>query len=232
MVDLPPEAPRSIWDSRTPDAPDPQLQVHSPGAGGRMPVFHGNPSGADIAKDELLRHFRDVDRGLQRVLRSQSAPLILAGVEYLMPLYKTASTYAHTLPEGIPGNPDDLKPEELRMRAGPGVEPPVRQAEARTIDRYTKADLAGRASSEIGKVLEAAFQGRVDLLIIGEGVEIWGRFNPGTVQIEVHEPAQPGDEDLIDLAAVQTLALGGTVQVLDAAAAVPGGSGVAAAFRY
>ena len=39
--------------------------------------------GVDERKDELLRYFQHIDRGLHALLREETAPLVLAGVEYL-----------------------------------------------------------------------------------------------------------------------------------------------------
>jgi len=47
----------------------------------------------------------------------------------------------------------------------------------------------------------------------------------------LHEEAKPGDEDLLDLAAVQTLLNGGTVYAVELEK-VPDGASLAAVFRY
>ena len=61
--------------------------------------------------------------------------------------------------------------------------------------------------------------------------EQWGRFDPATEAIEVHETAAPGDDDLLERAATQTVLHGGSVYVLEAPM-VPGGQFAAAVFRY
>jgi len=48
----------------------------------------------------------------------KKAPLVLAGVEYLFPIYQEANTYPDLVEEGITGNPENLKPEELHDLVG------------------------------------------------------------------------------------------------------------------
>jgi hypothetical protein len=82
--------------------------------------------------------------------------------------------------------------------------------------------------------LPAARHGRVDSLFVALGVQKWGKFDAATGGVDIHEERQPGDQDLLDLAAVQTFASAGNVYAVDPAQ-VPGGerhSPVAAVFRY
>lgn len=54
-----------------------------------------------------------VDIGLKEIFREQQALLILAGVDYLLPIYRKVSEYANIMQEGITGSPEHLRPEEL-----------------------------------------------------------------------------------------------------------------------
>ncbi len=63
------------------------------------------------------------------------------------------------------------------------------------------------------------------------GVQRWGEFDPQTDTIQQHDEAGPGDEDLLDLAAIQTFMNGGTVYIRDPNE-MPDHSQVAAIFRY
>ncbi|MBC7076734.1 MAG: hypothetical protein H5T92_00240 [Synergistales bacterium] len=97
-----------------------QLQFHTrtgaSGTGRRAAGFHGHDP-ADEAKDRILRYFRQVNDGLSQVLKDERAPLVLAGVDYLLPLYREANTYPHLSEQGITGNPEALTPAELHGRA-------------------------------------------------------------------------------------------------------------------
>lgn len=69
-------------------------------------AYHGQYNVKETDKDMLLQYFRLVDQRLHPYLKRTGTPLILAGVQYLMPIYRKANTYPHLLPGGISGNFD------------------------------------------------------------------------------------------------------------------------------
>ena len=82
-----------------------RFRTGSVSGGTGMAMVSGHGGVADDTKDNLLKYFRLIDRGLHDLLRDERAPLVLAGVEYLFPIYREANTYPHLIEEGIPGNP-------------------------------------------------------------------------------------------------------------------------------
>jgi hypothetical protein len=211
-----------------------QLQFHTrtPGVGGpRAAIFHGHGAGVDDQKDNLLRFFQQIDRGLREILREERAPLVLAGVDYLLPIYREANGYPHLTAEGIPGNPEARTPEELHRAAWAIVAPHFRQAQEAAAARFRQLAGSGLASADLREVLPAAAHGRVETLFVAVGVQRWGRFDPARGAVELHAAAEAGDEDLLDLAAVRTLVSGGTVHAVPPEE-VPSETAVAAVFRY
>jgi hypothetical protein len=89
----------------------------------------------------------------------------------------------------------------------------------------------GKSSNRLTEVLLAAVDGRIDTLFLTKGVRQWGTFDAEKRVIKLHGAAHPNNEDLLDLAAVQTYLNGGTVYVVEPAE-VPGGDLSAAVFRY
>jgi len=185
---------------------------------------------SEASKDNLLRYSQMVDRGLHLILREEKAPLVVAAVEYLIPIYREANTYAHLLDHGVEGNADALKPEDLHRQAWPVVEPFFRTREDDAVARFTSLAGTGRASCDIRDIVPAAATGRVDTLWVAR-IQAWGRFDPTDGSVVQHETPEPGDQELLDLAAVQTILHGGTVYSRDHIRA-PGDGVVAAIFRY
>jgi hypothetical protein len=210
-----------------------QLQFHSPSPGGQGKqdtLYHGH-GGAPEEKDKLTEYFRKVDRALSETLKGEAAPLVVAAVDYLLPIYLEVNSYPHLVVEGVPGNPELLKPEELHQRAWAIVEPMFRKAEQEGAERF-KSLLGGeRASTKLDEVVPAALHGRVELLFVAVGVQRWGSYDPEKNEIVVRETPQPGDEDLLDLAALHTLLNGGAVYAVEPER-VPNAGPVAAVFRY
>lgn len=69
--------------------------------------FHGHAPGQLDEKQNLSIYFQEVDRTLfSEVLHDKNVPLVLAGVEYLIPIYKDVSKYNFIADGAITGNQD------------------------------------------------------------------------------------------------------------------------------
>jgi hypothetical protein len=156
---------------------------------------------------------------------------VLAGVEYLFPLYREANSYRHLFEEGIAGNPELMTTEDLHMRAWAIVQPHFLKAQHEAAAAYERLLGLGRASGDVEAVVPAAYYGQVDRLFVAVGVQCWGTFDPATHAVHWHSEAQTGDEDLLDFAAVHTLLNSGTVYAV-APEYVPDIRPLAAIFRY
>lgn len=227
--------PESLAEALRYDDPEKQLQFHTqtPGRGGdRGAIFHGHGVVTDDGKRDILRFFQQIDKGLQQELfQDERAPLVLAGVEYLFPIYKEANTYGYLLGEGVEGNPEALSAKELHEQAWAIAQPYFQQARQEAVAQYKDLRDAEQASKDIREIVPAAHYGRVDTLFVAIGLQQWGAFDPGTNTIHLHEEAEPGNEDVLDSAAVQTLLHGGTVYAMKPEK-MPDGVPLAAVFRY
>jgi Bacterial archaeo-eukaryotic release factor family 7 len=230
--------PASLAEALKDDDPEKQLQFHTgtvtPAGQGRRPaIFHGQGVGIDDAKVNLARYFRQVDDGLREILGDESAPLILAGVDYLLPIYRIANTYGYVVAESIVGNPESMSAKELHQRAWTIVQPHFLEAQRTASDRYRHLSGAGSplVSSDLSEIVRAAYWGRVETLFVAVGIQQWGKFDPDTNRVEPRATREPGDADLLDFAAVQALYRGGTVYAVEPEK-VPAESPVAAIFRY
>jgi hypothetical protein len=199
------------------------------GAGSWGGIFHGHGVGIDDTKEELLHYFQKIDRGLHPLLREEMAPLVLAAVDYLQPIYRQANTYPDLLKGGIEGNPDRLSNQELHDLAWPLVKPFFEEARQRAAAQYRQLAGTGYASSDLETVVAAAHEGRIETLFVALDRQVWGVFEPSTGRLERHEQALFGDVDLLDLAAARTLAHGRTVYAVEPEQ-VPSGTDVAAIF--
>lgn len=211
-----------------------QLQFHTgaqPTGGERAGMFHGHGGGVDDVKPRVIEYFRQIDRGLRERLHNETAPLVIAGVESLFPIYREVNTYAALMADGIAGNPESISPEELRQRGWQIVEPQSLKARTEAAERYHALAGTGRSSNDLSETVLAAHDGRVEELFVAVGVQVWGTLDEETRFVEIHEQRGQNDRDLLDICAIKTLTKGGSVHVVEPDA-VPGGRFVAATFRY
>lgn len=229
------EIPHSLAEAMKYDDPERQLQFHtntleSPGPRAAA-IFHGHGVGPDDAKNNILRYCRLIDQGLHDLLREEKVPLVLVGVEFIQSIYRAANTYAYLADEGLPGNPEELSPEDLQTLTWPLVEHYFHKAEQEAVTYYGPFSGTGRTTTDICEAVPAAQNGRIEILFMADGVQEWGRFDDYNNKVNLHLEPQVGDEDLYNFTAMQTILNGGTVYIMDPAK-IPDGKNLAALFRY
>ena len=240
------KAPTSLAEALRFDDPERRLQFHtasgpSGGKGERPAMFYGQGAPSQDKKGDILRYFQKLDTGVQELLAgeqgpskqgpSKQGPLVLAGVDYLLPLYREASTYPHLIEEGIEGHPDDLSAKELHRQAWAIVQPRFLEERQVAAERFRQLADTNSASDTLAEIVPAAYYGRVQTLFVALDVQQWGAFDPATNEVRLHQAPEVGDQDLLDLAAVHTFLNGGSVYAV-AAEQVPSGGSLAALFRY
>lgn len=211
-----------------------QLQQRPSGPGvSRAPIFHGHGTKEDNIKAEIVQYFNLADKALQKYM-DRDAPVVLAGVEYLLPRYKYTTEHPKVLEEGLTGNAELLSAEELRDAAWEIVEPYFLEDRRKAAERYGDLSGSGRSSSSYQDILPAAHDGRIDTLFVARGVRLWGSYDvqKREARLEEDQTTQRNhSEDLLDLAAVQTFLNGGTVYAVPQQE-IPDGQAMAAIFRY
>lgn len=190
-------------------------------------IYHGHGGPADRAKKDTQKFFQLVDRAVNRVLRGQTSPLLLACVGYLASIYESVNSYRNLLRGKIPGSPERWSEEELREHAWKLVEPEI-QGNEKVWRQFREASGNGRGSDELRSVVLAAEQGRVDRLLVASNEERWGHLDPKLGALHTTDSAQQGEE-LLDYAVMRTLSNGGEVYLLES---LPTDAPVAATFRY
>jgi hypothetical protein len=210
-----------------------QLQFHTgtpTGSDQRSAMFHGHDV-REEEKERILKWFRTVDQELSNLLSDSQSPIVLAGVEYHFPIYKEAASNPHRVVEGISGNPEELKPEELHALAWPVVEPIFSKAREKAAARYRQLAGTGQTTTNVKEAVLGAFHGKVDVLFVPVGIQVWGYFDPDSDTVYVDGDLKPGDQDLLDAAAVHSILNGGTVYAVGPEE-VPDQEMIAAVFRY
>jgi hypothetical protein len=229
-----PEMPQSPFASPGERGAQRQLQSHtgdrrSPGR--RTAIFHGHGAGEEDRKQVLLSYFRHVEEAVRRRLDGDKGPVVLAAVDYLCPIYRQASSNPDLLSEEIHGNPNSFTAEELHRLAWGIVSSHFQQIRDKAADEYHQLWHTQRASKDLPTIVAAARQGRVKALFVAVGVQEWGHMDPLSAEIVRSKDPSTQDQDLLNVAAMETFIAGGTVYAVPADE-VPGRGSVAAVFRY
>lgn len=188
--------------------------VSTGGSGKRGAVFHGQGIERSATKEDLGTYFRMVDAALHPTLREVRIPLILAGVQYLLPIYREVSSYPAIAKEELPGNADHLNSQELHAQALPLIQAWERARRDDAVAKYRQLAGTGRTADQLETVLQAASQGQVEILFVDRDSHCWGAYDNEAAKVRLSDESHPGADDLLDLAASQTLLNRGSVYSL------------------
>lgn len=215
-----------------------ELQFHTGTAGGgaggigrRSAMFHGHGVGVDDSKDEIVQYFRKIDSVIRKILPNETAPLVLAGVDYLLPLYHSVTGHGNLAEKGIQGNPDGLSAQKLQAKAWEIIAPYFRRKQNEASGRLLELAGTGLASGDLREIIPASIQGRVDVLFVSTGQQCWGILDPEGYQFKLLAEETVGSEDLLNRIAVETLMQAGQVYAVEPDQ-VPLGGSAAALFRF
>jgi hypothetical protein len=202
VAKLPPGVPETLTEALALEPPDHNLEGRSAAGtstGAMHSVRFGTGSGRERRHAHLADYYRLVDRGLQQTLHEPGTPLILAGVEEDIAIYRAGSTYQDLAKSSIPGSPGIAREQSEILQQAYAI------LHADRIERQHVALMATqertaptRFSTDPDTIVRTAFEGRVGQLYL----------NQSAARIEMFERGAYlswGKEDLLNLAAVQTI---------------------------
>lgn len=232
-IALPASVPKSFdayMNSAKPDHVLDNRASPGPGVGSSKGVMFSTSTDKED-KDEYLAHFyRQIDRGLNEILRGKTEPVVPVGVEYELALYRSLSTYPHLAEEAVQGAPNSLKAGEMHARALDAISGQYSKKIDDALAEYNHK-AGGGASNRLKDIIPAAHDGRVLTLLVSDSLETPGSFDETTYTVKGRETGGSEDEDLVNDAAVQTILHAGQVLVVPNSK-MPNGAPLAAIFRF
>jgi hypothetical protein len=201
-----------------------------PGVGSSKGVMFTTSSDREDRDQYLLHFFGQIDRGVNEVLRGKTEPVVLAAVEYELPLYRDVNTFPHLARECVQGAPNSLKSGEMHARA---LDAMLRCYERKVDEALAQYNhkVGGGASNRLKDVITASHDGRVLTLLVSDSLETTGVFDETTHTVKGRETGSAEDEDLVNDAAIQTILHAGQVYVVPNGK-MPNGAPLAAIFRF
>jgi hypothetical protein len=208
------------------------FRTGSSGAGGGA-NYHGIGAGKPDDKQNISLYLDEVDETLwKEILNREHKPLVLAGVEYLLPLFREVSQYNQIWPEVLTGNFEGTDLATLHARSMEIMKPYFDQPKKKALETYGNRSATELTSSIIDDVVPASYYGRIDTLFVSRNAELWGTFDEMNNDLKVHASRQEEDESLIDKTVMKTITNGGMVYEVNANEMPMGAETFAALMRY
>ncbi len=195
-------------------------------------IHHGQGEGADDRKDEILTYFREVDHRINAALEGEHAPLVLAGLDHLVALYRQTNHYAHLFPEVLHGNPQYEPRPDLHKKAWELLAFTFDQERQEKVEQLKEWHGTGKTSTNIKQIVPAALGGRVDTLFLDQTEMIWGTYDPKDAMVRLQDEQNLSNSDLGNLVANEVLLHGGKVYITSREALADPTAPVNALYRY
>lgn len=208
------------------------LQFKSQAAGGGIMNMHGHAGADRERKDEILRFFRAVDQGIEKIIHDETVPLLVSCDDYFFPIYKEANTYNNLYEESIPGNPTDNKNmKELHAKALKHIQPFLEKDRNEKTKQFQ--DLPREKTSvKITDIIPSIYEGKVDTLFLQDREDIFGTFDEDNMAVEVQDKKTEDNTSLMNLAAKKVIEQGGQVFLVNSENMPENSSKMNALFRY
>lgn len=178
-------------------------------------MYHGHAEADYDRKNEIAKYFRAINKGLMTLLKSETAPLIVASQEYLFSIYKEENSYKHLLDDPIICNLSETDKFLLHELAWEEVEPIFKTDQNEKIRLFKQHDGTGKTSSDIERVVPAAMEGKIDTLFVQNRAEIWGIYDPDKRHVRIDKEQTPSNVSLLNKIAIKTFLNGGNVYLLE-----------------
>jgi len=135
---------------------------------------------------------------------------VLTTVEATVPMWREASHYKFLLDDFIAGSPDHLSEAQLHAKAWPLVQPALAGHRKWCEKRLLEAE-GTKVANSLRDIVPAAIMGRVSALFIDCRRARWGHYDSANNTCILHREREPDDQDLVELAAIETMRHGGDV---------------------
>lgn len=186
-------------------------------AAGMGSYMHGYNEMSQTEKNEISKHLRSIDKEVNRVLKDSKNQLLIHSVDYIYPMYKEVSGYPKLMDESIKGSPEGIHVKDIHSKALEIYLPKYESNLEHEIERYKtlRATDSKLANENLEYIVKAAYMGNVDRLFIADDIEQWGSYKIDENKVVIDNKEGLGQRDLLDYAAILTMANGGKVYVID-----------------
>ncbi len=185
------------------------------GRGRRAAMPRGHGTGPLSQETDLLGYYGRIDADLLHILNEEKLPMLLAGPNDLVSLYRQVNTYPYLVQDATSGNPGSYPRDRIYRLARKTMEAHLLRLKEEVLGRFKKGADAGKICTDIAPLLQAATEGRVEFLLLSLKGELTARHDMESGRVDLHADHQEGDLDLVDEAVARTILTGGRIVVVE-----------------
>lgn len=209
--------------------------IARPRSGQAAPVVkaHGTESPEDVRKVQLIEYLHRVAAAVSRELGEDPAPLVLVAEPEIAGHFRKIGKPPQLYPESVVVNPHGLSDADLLNKVVALLQPVFVREIDEVLDQVNARLGSGEqtVSIRLEEILAAAYDGRVDAVIVASDEKLRGCFDAETRTVRANGAAAGEGEDLLNEAAVVSLRNGGRAYALPKAR-IPRGAPAAATLRF
>lgn len=199
---------------------------------GKEGSLHGHGNGLQDEKEYISQYLKEASQTLMTaLLANENAPLLIAGVEYMISIFKQVSPYKNIISPSLTGNYEHIDVAQLFKKAIEAVHPYLEEDCKKALKNYYNQLTSALTSSMPEKVIPAAYYKQVYDLFVERDARIWGTFNEIENKLVINQQKQLNDVCLVNKAIIKTIANGGSVHILEKKR-MPNGAVIAASLRF
>ncbi|MEX0769493.1 MAG: hypothetical protein WD035_02100 [Balneolaceae bacterium] len=211
------------------ETPQAQLQFHT-GAANEDAMFFGHGGGGEDKKVLVQKYLRGVEESVTSKLRKYGEPLILAGTEEIVSLYRAINNYKRTMDERIKRYTGEMIDKDLQQAGWEIVQNYFLQEMYQSLEEF-KDQANERTSNNLSQIVESTVMGKTDTLFIARDEQSWGFYDDENHTVQYTGHSNGKQNELLNWTALKTFEKGGNVYVLPKEE-MPHQSTVAALFRF
>ncbi|WP_095631503.1 hypothetical protein [Pseudomonas sp. PICF141] len=238
-IELAPQVPRNQNDALGSEL-TPSNQQGFPGGHGRSgergdSMTHESAGGGkqDEINLDRERFFRAVDKAIEEHHSQPSGlPMLLVALPENQAVFRAVSHNQQLLPKGINNDPSLSSVEELRTQCARLIQDIHEDRLIDALNRYGIAVGQGLAGARLADIAHAAFDGRVELLLVEADRQIPGTLDKDNGTLILDNSGSKGAPDVLEELILLVLRQGGEVVMLPPEHVMPTGTGAAAVLRF
>ncbi len=189
------------------------LGFHGKRNSGSQQVHSLGESPADELQEQVRRYATAVAGAVDAILVNSPAPLVLAADDRLLGMLRGDLKHGGVVETAIREHPASLSLDDLHARAYEMVRDRLDAERRAALERFEarRGDGGNAMATRIEEIVPAAFEGRVEALVVAPDAAAEGVFSPSDSRAIVSPNPNPNSIDLVDFAVLHTLATGGAV---------------------